>query len=58
MNVLSISGYMKEGKMYMIFSLIAAGTVTVAQLLAHGVTISVVTYSIAKTGKKVRALIW
>ncbi len=42
----------------MIFSLIAAGTVTAAQLFAQGVTTSVVTYSIAKTGNRVRILIW
>lgn len=42
----------------MIFSLIAAGTVTAAQLFAQGVTTSVVTYSIAKTGNRVRVLIW
>lgn len=45
---------MKGGESYMIFSLIAAGTVTAAQLFAQGVTTSVVAYSIAKTGKKVR----
>lgn len=42
----------------MIFSLIAAGTVTAAQLFVQGVTTSVVAYSIAKTGKRVRILIW
>lgn len=42
----------------MIFSLIATGTVTAAQLFAQGVTTSVVTYSIAKTGNRVRILIW
>lgn len=42
----------------MIFSLIATGTVTAAQLFAQGVTTSVVAYSIAKTGNRVRILIW
>ena len=42
----------------MIFSLIAAGTVIAAQLFAQGVTTSIVTYSIAKTGNIVRILIW
>lgn len=44
----------KGGESDMIFSLITAGTITAAQLFAQGVTTSVVAYSIAKTGKKVR----
>lgn len=46
--------YTKGGESDMIFSLITAGTITAAQLFAQGVTTSVVAYSIAKTGKKVR----
>lgn len=49
-----ISPNTKGGESDMIFSLITAGTITAAQLFAQGVTTSVVAYSIAKTGKKVR----